>query len=260
MSSNIPQKTALITGATSGIGRATAYAFADLGIALVLCGRRTERLAELEAELGQKVPVITRAFDTAVNAAVEAALSNLPEPFNVIDILVNNAGNAHGRDPLHTGQIADWDAMIDINVKGLLYVTRVIAPGMVARRSGHIINLGSIAGREVYPMGNVYCASKFAVEALNTAMRQDFNPYNIRVTCISPGMVETEFALVRFKGNEAVANSVYADYIPLSPEDVADSIVYAATRPPHVTIADIMILPTCQGGTAAGLLQKKQQS
>ena len=237
MNTNL-QKTAFITGATSGIGQATAIAFAKLGFKLVITGRRQERLDALQAELSMLVPVYTLNFDVRDAQAAEAAINSLPAEFKVIDILVNNAGNAHGRDPIQTGKLEDWDAMIDINVKGLLYVSRQIIPGMVERKSGHIVNIGSIAGQDIYPMGNVYCGSKAAVDAITTGMRLDLNPFGIKVTCINPGLVETEFSLVRFKGDAQTANAVYNGITPLTAHDVADVISFAVTRPAHVVLAD----------------------
>ena len=196
-------KTALITGATSGIGRATATLFAANGIKLILCGRRQDRLEALRSDLGKQTEVHTLNFDVRDREAVFSAIESLPKPFSSIDILINNAGNAHGLDPIEQGSLDDWDAMLDINVKGLLYVSKAIMPQMVERGSGHIINIGSTAGKEVYPKGNVYCASKHAVDAINQGMRIDLNPYGIRVGAVNPGLVETEFSNVRFKGDEA---------------------------------------------------------
>ncbi|MEC8969179.1 MAG: SDR family NAD(P)-dependent oxidoreductase, partial [Bacteroidota bacterium] len=201
-------KTVLITGATSGIGKATAYELAKKNFRLVLCGRRKNRLIEIEKELSALTQVTSLCFDVREQEIIEQRLSSLPEDFCQIDVLINNAGNAHGLDPVETGVIDDWDAMMDINVKGLLYVSRAIIPQMTARKSGHIINIGSSAGKEVYPKGAVYCASKHAVVALTTGMRMDLNPYGIKVTSINPGLVETEFSKVRFKGGKQ-ADNVY---------------------------------------------------
>jgi len=242
-------KTALITGATSGIGRATAQRFAEHGIRLVLCGRRQERLAELKEQLSVLTEVVTLQFDIGDKAAVFGAFSSLPSEFSTIDILVNNAGNAHGLEPIQEGDTDDWDAMIDSNIKGLLYISRAVLPGMVERRSGHIINIGSISGKEVYANGTVYCATKFAVDALNRGMRLDLNSVGIRVGAIHPGMVETEFSEVRFKGDSDRAKSVYQGLQPLRPEDIADVIHFVVTRPYHVNIADLLILPTAQAST-----------
>ncbi len=242
------QKTALITGATSGIGRATAQNFAANGFRLILCGRRGDRLRELQAELaGTDVHLLE--FDVRDADAVQKAIGDLPDGFDRIDILVNNAGNAHGLDPVQSGDLADWDAMIDINVKGLLYVSQAVIPQMVARRSGHIINIGSTAAKEVYPGGNVYCASKHAVDAISQGMRMDLNPYGIKVGCINPGMVETEFSEVRFKGDRDRAAKVYAGFEPLRPEDVADIIYFTVSRPAHVNIADLIVFPTAQASS-----------
>lgn len=243
------RKTALITGATSGIGAATARRFAEHGIRLVLCGRREERLSALKDELSVLTDVATLSFDIGDKSAVFEAISSLPADFALVDILVNNAGNAHGLEPLQDGDPDDWDAMIDSNVKGLLYVSRAVLPGMVARRSGHVINIGSISGKEVYANGTVYCATKFAVDALNRGMRMDLNSAGIRVGAIHPGMVETEFSEVRFKGDSERAKSVYQGLQPLRPEDIADVIHFVVTRPYHVNIADLLILPTAQAST-----------
>lgn len=237
---------ALITGATSGIGKATAELLAKNNFRLILTGRRKERLDQLAVSLGQKTEVLTLTFDVSRRSEVVHALHSIPPEWKAVDVLVNNAGNAHGLDYIQSGNVDDWDAMIDINVKGLLYVSREIMPGMVERRHGHIINLGSIAGKEVYEKGGVYCASKFAVDAISQSMRKDLNPFGIRVTSIDPGLVETEFSLVRFKGDQKKADDVYRGLKPLKAEDVADVIWFAVSRPPHVTIADLILLPTAQ--------------
>jgi len=239
-------KTVLITGATSGIGRATAILFAVKGFHLVLCGRREERLEALKIELGKKTNVHTLNFDVRDKTAVFTAIDSLPEAFSTIDVLINNAGNAHGLDPIHEGGIEDWEAMLDINVKGLLYVSKAVMPKMVERKSGHIINIGSTAGKEVYPKGNVYCASKHAVDALTTGMRMDLNPFGIRVGAVNPGAAETEFSNVRFKGDDKKADSVYDGFEPLVAEDIAETLLFVVTRPPHVNIADLIITPTAQ--------------
>ena len=239
-------KTAFITGATSGIGKATAEIFAKNNIRLILCGRRAERLEELQKELSKLTEVTTLQFDVSKRAAVENAISSLPENFKQIDILINNAGNAHGLSTIQDGDIDDWDAMIDINVKGLLYVSKAIIPQMTERNNGFIVNIGSIAAKEVYPNGNVYCASKHAVNALNKAMRIDLNKHNIRVSAIHPGAVETEFSEVRFKGDTQKAKSVYAGYKALQAEDIADIIHFVVTRPYHVNIEDLIVYPTAQ--------------
>ncbi|WP_017733175.1 SDR family NAD(P)-dependent oxidoreductase [Nafulsella turpanensis] len=240
------KKNILITGATSGIGLATARLLAKEGYSLVLCGRRTERLQELAGELGEMAQLHLLTFDVRDREAVEQAIGSLPEKFRTIDVLVNNAGNAHGLDPIGEGNPEDWDAMIDINVKGLLYVSKAVMPQMMERKEGHIINIGSIAGKEVYPKGNVYSATKHAVDALNKGMLQDLNPYGIKVTAINPGLVETEFSLVRFKGDEERAKTVYEGFEPLRPEDVAEVISFAISRPAHVNISDLILLPTAQ--------------
>lgn len=237
---------ALITGATSGIGRATAEAFADLDFRLILCGRRQERLDELEEQLGQKTEVTTLPFDVRNWVEVDDAIRSLPEEWRAIDILVNNAGNAHGSSPIQEGNPEDWDLMIDGNVQGLLYVSKSVLPGMVARGRGHVVNLSSIAGKQTYANGAVYCASKAAVEALSTGMRLDLTQHGIKVTNIAPGAVETEFSMVRFKGDADRAANVYEGFSPLTAEDIADTIVFAVTAPAHVTIADLTILASAQ--------------
>ena len=243
------KKTAFITGATSGIGKATAVLFASHGINLILCGRRQAELDALEKELGKQTRVQTLTFDVRDKDLVEAGVRSLPEEFAHIDILVNNAGNADGLDPIQSGAISDWDAMIDINVKGLLYVSRAILPGMIQRKNGHIINIGSTAGKEVYPNGNVYCASKHAVDAINQGMRLDLNQYGIRVGAVNPGLVETGFSEVRFKGDKERARKVYQGFQPLTPEDIADIIYFVTTRPYHVNIADLVVMPTAQASS-----------
>ncbi|WP_448520236.1 SDR family NAD(P)-dependent oxidoreductase [Rhodoflexus sp.] len=239
----------LITGATSGIGMATARAFARSDFRLVLCGRRQERLDALSAELSAKTAVHTLNFDVRNAAEVAAKIGSLPDTYQTIDILINNAGNAHGLAAIQDGEIADWDAMIDSNVKGLLYVSKAVIPQMIERQGGHIINIGSLAGQEVYPNGNVYCASKFAVDALTKGMRIDLNQHNIKVTSINPGLVETEFSLVRFKGDAERAKNVYRGMNPLTAADVADVIFFVATRPAHVNIAELLLLPTAQASS-----------
>ena len=243
------KKTAFITGATSGIGRATAILLANNSYRLILCGRRADRLEALHAELSKVTDVHTLIFDVRDKSAVTNAIATLPEEYKTIDILINNAGNAHGLDPIQTGDLDDWDAMIDINVKGLLYVSRAIIPGMTERQSGHIINIGSIAGKEVYANGNVYCATKHAVDALSTAMRIDLNAFGIRVGAIHPGMVETEFSEVRYKGDLERAAKVYQSFEPLKPEDIADVILFVVSRPYYINIADLIVLPTAQANT-----------
>ncbi len=241
-------RTALITGATSGIGRATAYEFAKHGLKLILCGRRQERLDIIKKELSTLTNVITLNFDVRDKNTTLEAIAHLPEEFKTIDILINNAGNAHGLDPIQSGNLDDWDAMMDINVKGLLYVSKAIIPQMTERKSGHIINIGSSAGKEVYPKGNVYCGSKHAVVAITEGMRIDLNPFGIKVTAINPGLVETEFSKVRFK-NDPIADTVYKGYKALQPEDIAEAIYFAVSRPPHVNIADILMFCTAQANS-----------
>jgi NADP-dependent 3-hydroxy acid dehydrogenase YdfG len=241
-------KTALITGATSGIGRATAHEFANHGINLILCGRRQERLDTIKETLSMQTNVHTLNFDVRDKKATLEAIESLPEKFQNIDILINNAGNAHGLDPIQTGNLDDWDAMIDINVKGLLYVSSAIIPQMTARKSGHIINIGSSAGKEVYPKGNVYCGSKHAVLAITEGMRIDLNPFGIKVTAINPGLVETEFSKVRYKGDSA-ADKVYKGFKALQAEDIAEVIQFAISRPAHVNIADVLMFCTAQANS-----------
>lgn len=243
------RKTALITGASSGIGRATARIFADNGINLIICGRRKERLEKLQKQLRAKVDIHVLDFDIRDKSAVFKAYNSLPEEFSKIDILINNAGNAHGLSPIDQGDIDDWDAMMDINVKGLLYISKAIIPSMIKNNTGQIINIGSTAGKEVYPGGNVYCASKHAVDAINQAMRIDLNQYGIRVGAINPGLVETEFSEVRFKGDRDRAKQVYQGYTPLTAEDVAEIIYFTVSRPAHVNIADLIVMPTDQASS-----------
>ena len=241
-------KTALITGATSGIGEATAYEFAKHGIKLIICGRRLERLNTIQKALERLTDVHILNFDIRKKQSVIDAIENLPKDFKNIDILINNAGNAHGLDPISEGNLDDWDAMMDINVKGLLYVSKAVIPQMTARKSGHIINIGSSAGKEVYPNGNVYCATKHAVLAITEGMRIDLNPFGIKVGAVNPGMVETEFSQVRFKGDPA-ANNVYKGFKALQAKDVADVIYFAISRPAHVNLADILMFCTAQASS-----------
>ncbi|MBC6409893.1 MAG: SDR family NAD(P)-dependent oxidoreductase [Ekhidna sp.] len=234
---------ALITGATSGIGEATARLLNDK-YRLIICGRRRERLKKIQGELKSETQLLT--FDVRDRYEVFSAIASLPDEWKEIDVLVNNAGNAHGLDPIHEGNTEDWDAMMDINVKGLLYVSKAIIPGMTKRERGHIVNISSIAGSEVYPNGNVYCASKHAVDALSKGMRLDLNKFGIKVTSIAPGLVETEFSEVRFKGDTERAKKVYENYEPLKAVDVAETIKFILNRPSHVVIGDLLILPTAQ--------------
>lgn len=237
-------KIALITGATSGIGKATAQKLSEIGYKLVLCGRRTEKLEELKNQLS--TPVYTLSFDVRDRMEVQFRLGSLPEEWSVIDLLVNNAGNAHGLSPVETGDTDDWDAMIDGNVKGLLYVSKAIIPGMVERKKGHIINISSVAGKQTYANGTVYCASKKAVEAISEGMRLDLTGHGIKITNIAPGAVETEFSEVRFKGDKERAKKVYEGFDPLMAEDIADLIAYVVSVPERVTIADVTVYPKAQ--------------
>ncbi len=241
-------KTALITGATSGIGEATAYEFAKNGINLVLCGRRLERLNTIQKSLEKLTNVHTLNFDVSNKQGTLDAIASIPQKFKQIDVLINNAGNAHGLDAINEGNMDDWDAMMDINVKGLLYVSKAIIPQMTARQSGHIINIGSSAGKEVYAKGNVYCASKHAVLAITEGMRIDLNPFGIKVGAINPGLVETEFSKVRFKGDK-IADNVYKGFKALQANDIAEIIYFAISRPPHVNIADLLVFPTAQANS-----------
>jgi NADP-dependent 3-hydroxy acid dehydrogenase YdfG len=242
------EKIVLITGATSGIGKACALKFAQHGFDLIITGRRKERLEKLqrdiESQFDQRVLPLT--FDIRDKAEVEKAIGSLDSDWENIDILINNAGLALDLKPILDGDFSGWDTMIDTNLKGLLYITKLLAKKMVDRRAGHIINIGSIAGRDTYPKGNVYCATKFAVDGLTKAMRLDLLPYGIRVSQIAPGAVETEFSEVRFKGDSDRAKRVYQGYQPLSADDVADAVFYVASRPSHVNINDLLIMPTAQ--------------
>lgn len=244
-------KTVLITGATAGFGEATARIFAQNGYDLILTGRRAERLENLKVELeGLGIHVVTLVFDVRSEDEVNTVFASLSaERLNKLQILVNNAGLAVGRGPIDSGLTDDWNRMIDTNVKGLLYVTRAIAPILKQNGGGHIVNIASIAGKEVYAGGNVYCASKHAVDALSKAMRVDLVHDNIKVTNIAPGAAETEFSMVRFKGDEKLADSVYAGYDPLLAEDIADAVYYVCSRPKHVCINDLVIMPTAQANS-----------
>lgn len=238
----------MITGATSGIGLACAHKFASQEDHILITGRRSDRLNKLAQELVSKygVRVLPLAFDIRNREDVEHIVSGLPADWCSIDILINNAGLAVGLNSLQEGVVDDWERMIDTNLKGLLYISRAVLPGMIQRNSGHVINIGSIAGKEVYPNGNVYCATKFAVDALTKGMRMDLVKHNIKVTQIAPGAVETEFSIVRFKGDTDRADGVYKGYSPLLPNDIADSVVYVASLPAHVNINDLVIMPTAQ--------------
>lgn len=239
-------RTALITGATSGIGKATAFLLANENFRLILCGRREERLKEIATELSQKTEIYTLKFDVSDRKQVEESFDQLPEKWHTIDILINNAGNAHGMAPIQEGEVDDWDAMIDINVKGLLYVSHAILPGMVERKRGHVINIGSVAGKETYPNANVYCASKRAVDAISQGMLLDLHEHNIKVSAINPGLVDTEFSTVRFKGDKEKAKNVYQGMQALTAEDIAEIILFTLTRPDHVNIVDLLVFPTAQ--------------
>jgi 3-hydroxy acid dehydrogenase / malonic semialdehyde reductase len=244
-------KTVLITGATAGIGKATAQIFAQHKWNVIITGRRKNLLEELAEELQSEfgINVYSLNFDIQDRNQVEQAITSLKTDWKQIDVLVNNAGLALGRELFQSGNVDDWETMIDTNVKGLLYITKAVLPVMIARKSGHIINLSSTAGKEVYPAGNVYCATKHAVEALTKSLRIDLIEHSIKVTSISPGVVDTEFSKVRFKGDVSKAESVYKGYVPLYAEDVADAIYYAASRPAHVNISDILLTCTAQANS-----------
>jgi len=249
-------KIVLITGATSGIGAACAVTFAAQGYDLILIARRENLLIAQAEELTSKYNVQVKKIQADVQDKenINYVLETLPSDWKNVDVLINNAGLSQGLDPIDKGDTDDWDRMIDTNVKGLLYVTKAISSWMVERKKGHIINIGSIAGKEVYPNGNVYCATKHAVDALNKGMRVDLLPHGIKVTAINPGMVETEFSLVRFKGDENRAKKVYDGLEPLMAQDIADAVWYAASRPAHVNINDMLIMPTAQ---ATGTIVKR---
>lgn len=237
-----------ITGGTSGFGKAIAYRFAERGWNIVITGRREDRLRLIESELrsNYNVKVLALQFDVTQQSQVDNAVNSLPYDFKSIDVLVNNAGLASGLSLIHDGDISDWEKMIDTNIKGLLYVSRAIMPLMINAKKGHIINISSTAGKDVYLRGNVYCASKFAVDALSKAMRMDMLEHGIKVTNVAPGAAETEFSTVRFKGDAERAKKVYDGYQPLSPNDIADIVYFAATRPPHVVLNDIVVTPVAQ--------------
>lgn len=249
------KKIALITGATSGIGEATAHILAPL-YKLILTGRRQERLDKLSTELSSLTDVHTLCFDVSKREESLSAIESLPADWKAIEVLINNAGNAHGLGPIHEGNLDDWEAMIDINVKGIMYMSRAITPGMVERKSGHVVNIGSVAGIEAYANGNLYNASKFAVDGLSKAMRLDLNPYGVKVTDIKPGLVETEFSMVRFKGDESRAAKVYEGMTPLKAQDIAEIIAFVVNRPPHVKIADVLVLATDQASATVANRKK----
>ncbi len=240
-----------ITGASSGIGRSCAYAFAGAGAKLILTARRIDRLKKLASDLKKQFNTYTfiNKLDVRDKSAVDKFYKRLPAEWRQIDILVNNAGLSRGLNKLYEGKLEDWEEMIDTNVKGLLYVSRTVLPGMVERKKGTVINIGSIAGHDVYPGGNVYCATKHAVDALTKGMRMDLVDTPIRVCTVDPGLVETEFSEVRFHGDKDRARKTYENIIPLTPEDIADAVLFAATRPPHVQIAELIIMPTAQAST-----------
>ncbi|HRG00160.1 MAG TPA: SDR family oxidoreductase [Bacteroidia bacterium] len=246
---------ALITGATSGIGKSTAIEFAKHGYDLIITGRRQERLEELRADLTKQysVKVLNLCFDVRDEKQVEAAINSIPVEFKKIDVLVNNAGLAAGLAPIQDGKLSHWEQMIDTNVKGLLYITKHVSKILIENKKGHIINVGSIAGKEVYANGNVYCATKHAVDALNKGMRIDLLPHGIKVSAVNPGMVETEFSIVRFDGDEERAKKVYENIQPLKPEDIAETIYWMASRPAHVNINDVIIMPTIQANSTTVL-------
>jgi 3-hydroxy acid dehydrogenase/malonic semialdehyde reductase len=252
------KKIVLITGATSGIGKACAEKFAAENYNLIITGRRKERLEELEKKLvtAYSTQVISLCFDVQDKAAVFNQIDNLPAPWKNIDILINNAGLALGKDSFEAADMNDWETMFNTNVNGLLYVTRAVLPSMTQRRQGHIINMGSVAGKDVYENGNAYCGSKFAVDALSKAMRIDLLKHNIKVTAIHPGAVETEFSMVRFKGNKDKADATYKGMVPLTAADIADIIFYCSSLPPHVCINDLVVTPTQQ---ANGIYIHKNQ-
>jgi NADP-dependent 3-hydroxy acid dehydrogenase YdfG len=245
------KKTVLITGATSGFGKAIATRFAKEGDDLIITGRREALLSEFAAELRKDygVEVLSLCFDVREKEEVEFVINSLPDEWKDIDVLVNNAGLAVGMNPINEGVIDDWERMLDTNVKGLLYMTRYISPLMVQRKKGHIINIGSIAGKEVYPSGNVYCGSKFAVDAITKGTRIDLLPHNIKVTQVAPGAANTEFSIVRFKGDQPRADSVYNGFTPLNAEDVAGVVWYVTSLPQHVNINDLVIMPTAQASS-----------
>lgn len=248
LSTSLKDKIVFVTGASSGIGAATAVEFARHGAKLLLCARRLDRLQALEAELRDAgaPDIFNFELDVRSRDAVLTTLANLPEPWRAVDVLVNNAGLSRGLTRFYQDDIDNWEEMIDTNVKGLLYVTRAIVPGMVERNRGHVINLGSIAGHAAYPNGSVYCATKAAERFLSDGLRIDLNGTDVRVTSIDPGMVETDFSKVRFHGDEERAAKTYQNIDPLQPEDIADAIVWAATRPPHVSIQTVVLTPTAQ--------------
>jgi 3-hydroxy acid dehydrogenase / malonic semialdehyde reductase len=243
------KKIVLITGATAGIGEATAHLLAQNNFNLIITGRRNDRLISLKEKIENETEanVYTLNFDIRNRNETEKAFKSLPEQWKNIDILINNAGLAAGLNRIDNGETDDWEQMIDTNIKGLLYITRLVSAKMIEREEGHIVNISSVAGRETYPMGNVYCATKHAVQALTKGMRIDFLKYGIKVSSVAPGAVDTEFSLVRFKGDEQRAKSVYEGFTPLYAQDIAETILFVVTRPKHVNIDDILVMPTDQG-------------
>jgi len=263
------KRIAMITGASSGIGKTTASLLARNNFNVIITGRRDNLLRDvkknIEAETSAKVQtsakVLTLCFDIRIYDEMTKALGSIPDQWKKIDVLINNAGLAAGLDHFHESSLADWEQMIDTNIKGLLYISKEVSKRMVERGTGHIINIGSIAGKEVYEKGSVYCATKFAVDALTKGMRIDLVPYHIKVTCIAPGMVETEFSMVRFKGDRERADQVYEGLTPLYAEDIAEAILFAVTRPPHVNINDMLIMPSRECGLCVtGMIQLSQLS
>lgn len=239
----------LITGASSGIGAACAQAFAQAGAKLILVARRQERLQQLADQLALQSEIHLISLDVCDRTAVESAIANLPVAWSAIDVLINNAGLSRGLDKLHQGSYQDWEEMIDTNIKGLLYLTRSIVPGMIDRGRGHVVNLGSTAGHQTYPGGNVYCATKAAVRVISEGLKQDLLGTPVRVSSVDPGLVETEFSQVRFRGDTERAQKVYQGLTPLTPADVADVVLFCVTRPPHVNISEVLLMPTDQAGS-----------
>jgi len=248
---SLRDKIVFITGASSGIGQSCVRAFAREGAKILMAARRLERLQKLAAEIAADHGVPSRVIqlDVRDQAAVERALAGLSAEWAAIDVLVNNAGLSRGLDKLHEGKIGDWEEMIDTNVKGLLYVSRAVIPGMIKRGAGHVINIGSIAGHEIYPGGNVYCATKFAVNVLSRGLRLDLSGTPLRVSSVDPGMVSTEFSLVRFRGDGERAAKTYQGFQPLTPDDVAEAVVFCATRPAHVNVSEMIVMPQAQAAT-----------
>ena len=246
---SVQDQIVLITGATSGIGTACARVFAQAGAKLILAARRQERLDQLADELSKLASVHLLQLDVCDRSSVESALSTLPASWSYVDILINNAGLSRGLDKLHEASFQDWEEMIDTNIKGLLYLTRFVVPGMVTRGRGHVVNLGSTAGHQTYPGGNVYCATKAAVRVISEGLKQDLLGTPVRVSSVDPGLVETEFSNVRFRGDTERAKQVYQGLTPLTPADVADVVFFCVTRPPHVNISEVLLMPTDQAGS-----------